>query len=66
MVVAENGKLKNSTKKKVICLECEQSRHIKKNCQRDVAGLTSGSKLINRDTDNNTNIVSLSIKETVF
>lgn len=65
MVVAGNGKKKNSMKMKVVCWGCGQSEHVKKNCPRTGAGSASGSKSVNGDTDNETNVVSLSMEEDV-
>ena len=63
MVAAGNGKMKNSMKKKVVCWECGQSGHVKKNCPRAGAGSASGSKSVNGDTDIDANIVSLSMED---
>ncbi|KAF5465221.1 hypothetical protein F2P56_015247 [Juglans regia] len=65
VVVAGNGKKKNSMKMKVVCWGCGQSGHVKKNCPRGGAGSASGSKSVNGDTDNETNVVSLSMEDDV-
>lgn len=58
MVAPKNGKMNNFIKKKIYC-GCGQSRYVKKNYQRCGLGLTSGSKSVNWDSGNDTNIVSL-------
>ena len=65
LVVAGNGKKKNSMKMKVVCWGCGQSGHVKKNCPRAGAGSASGSKSVNGDTGNETNVVSLSMEDDV-
>lgn len=60
-------KSKNFTRKKVgVCWMCRQSRHVKKNCPKGGASSTSGSRSVDGDTDNNSNIISLSPWEMIF
>lgn len=66
MVVAKNRKIKNSIKKKVVYWGCRQSGYVKKNYSKSRIGSASDSKLINRDTSNKSNIVSLSIEDNFF
>lgn len=55
-------KSKNFTRKKVgVCWMCGQSRHVKKNCSKGGAGSTNGSRSVDGDTDNDSNIISLSM-----